>query len=356
MNNYFWSIIFSKEDSISVFLWKLERLFSIMNLDKINNIKELSIVINIVNDIFEYIKIKKNELLLLEWQELMNLKINFRGIQKLAENMCTNSLFIDKLLRSDSSTDEIVVMNILDDFRNSFELPYYSIIQPSNIELPDRLQAIDTITTLRKWDWIKDNNTFNSMVWKIRSMCTFIVDEDDNLSELNLDQLKEVKLNVELLVNEINKILDKKIVTGGKVLSLKKVVDPRLSNINNIKSKLEQTIWKKERDIFWEKDLTNPSPKNTKTMINLLPKDSSEELSKDRDKFNLFINEFRRVSDYILLNKDKIDLFSEKEFDEIKKLLLDLFSKINSTLRKAKKKNNKQVVYNAWFLLKWKLS
>lgn len=362
LNWKFWSIKFNNSNSINIFLISIESFLNTLDLEKINDLHDLSLLIGMVNDMFRYIETHKDEILLLEWKNLMNLKIDFRWIQKFVEKMCLDSVFIDKLIKSSPLADETVVINILKDFCDSFSEPYYYIIPHTNNTLPDNLKAVDIITNIRSLEFLRDDATFNSVIWKIRYMFAYILDSESNLLELSLEQLNKVNINLDLLVKELNSILDQRLIYWPKVLAIKRVINPSISRINNVRDVVEKNIFVKQKDIsisnrkwLWNEIWEQQDINKIINLINLFPEIHSDRISQDIEFFWIFLDEFRKLSRYLLEQKEALDSLEDYEIIQVKKVIIDLFSKINLIMKKAKKNNCKQIVYNTSAMINWDL-
>ncbi|MFK7779586.1 MAG: hypothetical protein QM490_00350, partial [Candidatus Gracilibacteria bacterium] len=309
---------------------------------------DLTKFMNLVDSMFKYIKENKEDLLLLQGSELKDLKISFRGVQDKVKKMIKDDTLINTLLLSD---DNIMIkkslIQLLVAFHEGFKKTYYLIIPNKNEILPAELVVSNIIKNVRNPDFIDDDNIFYSTINHLKTTCIYIVKED--LSGLNLEQLKEVRSNVKLLFTEINNLLvnRNKKIDRIKAFTIEGIIGST-GRANSVNTRLNKLIKEKIFDNF--------SYENTADLIDELPKDSAKELSNDEGKFQSFLNEFRILSNYILSNKSKFENFNTLELERIRLLLIKVFNKISEIGKRALEKEKEKIRFNVIRLMEGKLA
>ncbi|MFA5917489.1 MAG: hypothetical protein WC850_04645 [Candidatus Gracilibacteria bacterium] len=330
-------ITFSISDSLIGFTDKIESLSNNLNMIDFTNISDeiLNKLKPIIQSLFTYLTVRKDEILNLDRNILNGLKTYYRGIQKKID-----STKIDN--SSEKSFSKI--LNCMVDF---LEKGYYLFVPPEkNKELPKEIKTDNVLLFFSDNNRFDDEEKFNQILEQTELVCDEIFKKTDIILNLDLDQLEELKSDIETLITEIQlSINDIKYITGsqeGKLKSIhKKLKDNTLVEIDSQMSIKNFTI---KTQIFYTQ-IPNVDFYTQKQNVD------SEIPVIDGKTFGDFINKFRELKRDIIDTKDILLKLEKYDLIILKNLLIEIKSKLNYILEICKQDKTSIISYNASYSL-----
>lgn len=330
-------ITFSISDSLIWFTDKIESLSNNLNMIDFTNISDeiLNKLKPIIQSLFTYLTVRKDEILNLDRNILNWLKTYYRGIQKKID-----STKIDN--SSEKSFSKI--LNCMVDF---LEKGYYLFVPPEkNKELPKEIKTDNVLLFFSDNNRFDDEEKFNQILEQTELVCDEIFKKTDIILNLDLDQLEELKSDIETLITEIQlSINDIKYITGSQEWKLKsihkKLKDNTLVEIDSQMSIKNFTI---KTQIFYTQ-IPNVDFYTQKQNVD------SEIPVIDWKTFWDFINKFRELKRDIIDTKDILLKLEKYDLIILKNLLIEIKSKLNYILEICKQDKTSIISYNASYSL-----
>lgn len=301
-------------ESEDIFLEKLEFFSNNLNIDNFKSVEILYSYIDKVKEIFKYILLNSKSLLMLEKEKLKDLKQNFRVIQKFSEEITNQYSFIEKIVDSSSLLTPHSLEQYLLNFNQWFEEIYYEII-PNHKKIPKELNLNITVTAIKS-KWLLNNKHFDGLLEKINDTCYYLLwpNWNSNISKLSIEQAEELKSNIAIIFETIDKELKEWLWSNSKNFLTKKLL-PNNSK-EKIDNKLNIHIWKETKiDI-----------------IDSVPKYSPVEMFEDPNKFADFNINFRNMSKEVLTDIEFIQNLKKDDIEKIRGPLIEIYIKLKEML------------------------
>jgi hypothetical protein len=239
------------------------------------------------------------------------------------------------------------INEILRPIKPNFKYTYYLFVPPDK-ELPKDISPIDIITQLKSDSDIYSNQTkFEITFDKLKVICTKLkFNQQNTLSNLTPIQLKEMIACLDLLLEQIESVIEKKWLSENKeeeLLSFRKIyLSKAIIKVKESSSKIE-----------FPKNISNYLKifKNTSLENNKI-----ENLRTNDNAFAEFKNTFTNFQEHLIINKNLLNEIEKERLNELKETLLILKNILLDVLKIDKNKLPpwKKIIYNAsrmlWFI------
>lgn len=329
LGNLSFDIAFSMNDDLIWFTDKIENLSNSLNkIDFINISDEILTKLKpIIQSLFTYLTVKKDEILDLDKNILNWLKTYYREIQKK----------IDSIKINDSSKKSIYkILNCIIDLLKKW---YYLFIPPEkNKKLPNKLKTDDTLVFFKDNNRFDNEDKFNQILAKTEKVCDQILENTDIILSLDLDQLEELKSGINNLISEVD-----------LAISDQKYID------KDQKLKLESLHKKLQYDTLVEID-SQINIKNftikTQKIYTKIPDLNPDELAVNSELFWFFLNKIiRELKRIIIKTKDILLKLEKYDLIILKNLLIEIKNKLDYILKLHSYNTSSLIPYNANFSL-----
>lgn len=315
-DNNFLNIDFDLNDDINKFLIKIEELLVFLKSFTLKNKNELKKLCKLVEKMHIYIIDKKTELIIL-WKDnelsLNQFKSNYLRIWDIILIISEDEIIHSEISKSsDLSIKQINIL--LKNLNKKFSLQF---LNTSN-EVQEILNIDNIINNLNN-DLVTNNeDIFKENVELVKETCLKIIsNENDILDNLDLKQIGELKVCISMLIREFRDLIGRK-----KGLFDTKKIDWLILTKNwFLKKALEETniiIVKKEIPI-----ITNH--------INVIfwQDFDKKRLSTSTWSFWNFINDFRKVTKFIIMNKNYLKKINKESLNDFLIALNMAYEKIS---------------------------
>ena len=334
--NHVWNVLdnlslefyFDINDSLIWFTDKIESLSDNLNKIDFTNISEeiLTKLKPIIQSLFTYLTVRKDEILNLDKNILNWLKTYYRGIQKKIDSTNIEDY-------TEKSISKII--NCMVDFLEKW---YYLFIPPEkNKKLPEEIKTDNALLFFRDNNRFDNEFKFNQILEETELVCEEILNKTDIILNLDLTQLEELKSDVEKLLTEIQLSIDDiKYINQhqeSKLKSLHKTLsDNTLEEVNTQISIKKFTI-------------------KTHNFYTQVPNVDSKKLATDWKIFWEFINKFRELKKDLIETKDILLKLEKYDLVILKNLLIEVKNKLDYILEICKQDTPSMISYNAGYSL-----
>lgn len=325
LGNLSFDITFSISDSLIWFTDKIENLSNSLNKIDSTNISDeiLTKLKPIIQSLFTYLTVKKDEILDLDKNILNWLKTYYREIQKK----------IDSTKINDSS--EKSISKILNCIIDLLEKWYYLFIPPEkNKKLPNELKTDDTLVFFKDNNRFDNEDKFNQILAKIEKVCDQILENTDIILGLDLDQLEELKSGINNLISEVDlAINDQKYIDKEQKIKLESLYK-RLEYFTLVE--IDSQINIKHFTI------------KTQNFYTKTPDLNPDELAVNSELFWFFLNKIiRELRTTIIGTKDILLKLEKYDLIILKNLLIEIKNKLDCILKKSNQDTSSIISYNA---------
>lgn len=300
----FWVENFDISDNINTFIIKIETLQTNLESITLKSKEELDRLWHLIDQINIYITTKKDEFLRFKEfssYSLISIKINYLRIRDIIKEFRENNKVQTQISNSCNLwTQEIdsIFYDLNKKFISGF--PYLSE------ETPEFNNLLNTIINFRNGTTLKNDTNFAKANELVREICTKIMRNDNNmLNDLDIWQIKDLKECLILLRDEVRNALSN---SHFKPINSVRSISLNLMNNFLLKKSIEETNIQ---------ITTKEMPEITDEINSIFSHNfDSEKLATNTWEYWKFINDFRKVTKFIIINRDYFNNINKETLDK----------------------------------------